>query len=424
MNVTDFVLKGHVFYSKSLNEIACVADGYVVCLEGISAGVYADLPDEYSELPIYDFDDRLIIPGLVDLHTHAPQFAIRGLGTDLELLDWLKEQVFAEEAKFADAGYAEKAYSLFADELKRSATTRACVYGTIHVEATEILMQLLDDSGVCCMAGKVNMDRNAPNYLCEADAAISAEATRKWLHDTAGRFRNVSPIITPRFIPSCSDPLMDELSKIQKKCGVAVQSHLSENPDEIEWVRQLCPDTGNYAGAYAKHGLLGKGCPTIMAHCVYSTDEEMDILKENGVFVAHCPQSNTNLSSGIAPVRKFLDRGIHVGLGSDIAGGTSLPIFRAMTDAIQSSKLYWRMVDKEARPLSTSEAFYMATKGGGAFFGKVGSFEPGYAFDAVVLDDSSLDHPQPLSLPERLDRAIYLHDELQICCKYADGRRC
>lgn len=343
---------------------------------------------------------------------------------DLELMDWLNHYTFSEEAKYADEDYAEKAYSIFADELHKSATTRACVYGTIHVEATQILMQLLEDSGVCCMVGKVNMDRNAPQSLCEADAVRSAEATRKWLHETAGRFRNISPIITPRFIPTCSDSLMDELSKIQKKSGFAVQSHLSENPSEIEFVKELRPDASCYADAYMKSGLFGSGCPTIMAHCVYSTDEEIKLIRDNGVFIAHCPQSNMNLSSGIAPVRKFLNQGVSVGLGSDIAGGSSLSIFRAMTDAIQVSKLYWRLVDQSAHPLSVSEAFFLATKGGGSFFGKVGSFEPGYEFDAVVIDDSSMPHPQPLSLHDRLERTIYLSDNRNICGKYAAGKRC
>ena len=162
----------------------------------------------------------------------------------------------------------------------------------------------------------------------------------------------------------------------------------------------------------------------MMAHCVWSTEEEVELMQKNGVFVAHCPASNMNLTSGIAPIRKYMDRGLRVGLGSDIAGGHSASIFRAITDAIQVSKMYFRMVDESCKPLVFSEAFYLATKGGGAFFGQVGSFEEGYEFDAVVLDDSVLVHPQMLTLAERMERAVYLGlDEKKITAKFVAGRK-
>jgi guanine deaminase len=161
-----------------------------------------------------------------------------------------------------------------------------------------------------------------------------------------------------------------------------------------------------------------------MAHCVWSTDEEVELMRKNGVYVAHCPASNMNLTSGIAPIRKYLDLGLNIGLGSDIAGGHSESMFRAITDAIQVSKMYFRMVDEKYKPLVFSEAFYLATKGGGSFFGKVGSLEKGYEFDAVILDDSVLPHPQPLSIAERMERAVYLSlDEKGITAKFVAGRR-
>ena len=163
---------------------------------------------------------------------------------------------------------------------------------------------------------------------------------------------------------------------------------------------------------------------TVMAHCVWSTEEEVELMEKNGVFVAHCPASNMNLTSGIAPIRKYLNRGLHIGLGSDIAGGHSDSIFRAITDAIQVSKMYFRMVDETYNPLVFSEAFYLATKGGGAFFGKVGSFDEGYEFDAVVMDDSVLPHPQHLNLAERMERAVYLGlDEKNITAKFVAGEK-
>ena len=147
-------------------------------------------------------------------------------------------------------------------------------------------------------------------------------------------------------------------------------------------------------------------------------------MRKNGVFVAHCPASNMNLSSGIAPIRKYLDLGMNIGLGTDVAGGHSDSIFRAITDAIQVSKMYWRYVDQTMKPITFPEAFYMATLGGGAFFGDVGSFAEGYAFDAVVLDDTALVHPQELSVSERLERAVYLGlDTHGIRAKYVNGEK-
>ena len=160
-----------------------------------------------------------------------------------------------------------------------------------------------------------------------------------------------------------------------------------------------------------------------MAHCVYSTEEEIALMKKRGVFIAHCPQSNTNIASGIAPVRRYLDEGLSIGLGSDIAGGSSLSILRAITDAIQVSKLRWRLVDNSQEPLTLEEGFYMATLGGGSFFGKVGSFEKGYEFDAIILDDSNLPHPQIISARDRLERLIYLSDDRNIVGKYVSGRK-
>jgi len=160
-----------------------------------------------------------------------------------------------------------------------------------------------------------------------------------------------------------------------------------------------------------------------MAHCVWSQGLEEALLRERDVYVAHCPQSNTNLASGIAPVRRFLEGGLRVGLGTDIAGGCHTSIFRAMSDAIQCSKLYWRLVEQSDLPLTVPEAFYLGTLGGGSFFGKVGSFEAGYEFDAVVIDDRPLVALGPLQLEERLARIIYLSGEQHIRAKYVRGKK-
>ena len=423
MNESIFILKGNIIYSKSLTEFEICEHGYLVCREGHVEGVYQTLPFMLGGNPVYDYGDCLIVPGLVDLHIHAPQYSFRGLGMDMELLEWLETNTFPEEAKYESADYARKAYGIFADNMRKSAATRACIFGTVHREATLLLMDMMEKTGLDTMIGKVNMDRNCPDYIIE-ETEESAGETLEWIKDVLHRkYKNTHPILTPRFTPSCTDELMEELKKLQMRYGLPLQSHLSENQGEIAWVKELCPWADFYGDAYDRFGLFGADCPTVMAHCVYSGDREIERIKENGVFIAHCPESNMNVSSGIAPVRRFLQQGLHVGIGSDVAGGSTENLFRAMAHAVQASKLRWRISDDSLEALTAEEVFYMATKGGGAFFGKVGSFENGYEFDAVVLDDTRLAHPQPLDVRSRLERVIYLADEREIRAKYVKGNK-
>lgn len=419
----SFVLKGDICYSEDRNLLRTVEQGYLVCLEGKSEGVFKELPEQFVNLPLTDCGDQMIIPGLIDLHIHAPQFSFRGLHMDLELLDWLNTNTFPEEARYKDLDYAKKAYQIFADAMKKSGTTRACIFATIHGPATEVLMEIMEETGLKTMVGKVNMDRNSPEYYCENSAAESARDTEAWLEHVMLKYTNVSPILTPRFIPSCTDELMEQLSGIQKKYRIPVQSHLSENLSEVEWVKGLCPASRFYGDAYDQFGIFGGKVKTVMAHCVYSSKAEIGLMKERGVFIAHCPQSNINLASGVAPVRTYLEQEMNIGLGTDVAGGSGESIFRAMVDAISASKLRWRLLDESLKPVTVEEAFYMGTLGGGAFFGKVGSFLKGYEFDALILDDSSLPHPQALSLKERLERFIYLSDDRHIKGKFTEGSR-
>lgn len=420
---TGFVLHGAIVTSVDKHTIRQYPDAYLVCINGICEGVFEELPLEYSNLPMEDYWENLIIPGFVDLHTHAPQFTFRGLGTDMELLEWLEIMAFPEEAKYADRTYSVRAYDLFVESLYESATTRAVIFGTIDYAATVRLMDQLEDSGMVTCVGKVNMDRNAPDYYIESTEESLAN-TRHWLKRVRRRnYRNTYAIITPRFTPSCSKELMQGLGEIRKEFHLPVQSHLSENINEIKWVAELEPESAFYGETYSRYGLFGGDAKTIMAHCVYSTPEEVDLMAKNGVFIAHCPQSNMNLSSGVAPVRTYLDKNMKVGLGSDVAGGSDLSIFTAMKDAVNASKLRFRLYDQSLKPLKLSEVFYMATKGGGEFFGKVGSFEKGYEFDAVVIDDSNLPTMKELSPEERLERLMYFSDERNVIGKYVRGEK-
>jgi guanine deaminase len=418
---TPFALKGNIIWSRSAIELASVRQGYIICENGAVTGVFNNLPERFNGMEVTDYGDKIVIPGLVDLHVHAPQYTYRGLGMDLELLPWLETYAFREEANYADAAYAGRAYGDFCTALKKSATTHASVFATLHTDATVLLMDLLEETGLHVFAGKVNMDRNSPAALTQPTAEAIAD-TEAWLKNTRGKYKRVKPILTPRFVPTCTDALLSALGRMASEYRIPVQSHLSENKAEIAWVKQLHPDCETYAGVYDKYGLFGRGVPTVMAHCVYPEERELDLIRENGVFVAHCPGSNTNISSGIAPVRKMLERGLNIGLGTDVAGGFSLSVFRAVSDAVQVSKLYSVLVDGTAKPLTLPEAFYLATKGGGAFWGKVGSFEPGYGLSAVILDDT-FNAGYDLSPEQRLERIVYLSDDSHIAAKYVDGVR-
>lgn len=419
----NFVIKGNFCWSVDIEKVCCEQNAYLVCEDGVCAGVFHELPERYAGLPLTDFGDKLILPGMADLHVHAPQFAFRGLGMDMELMDWLKTYAFPEEAKYQDLDYADRAYTQFADRMRRSATTRAAVFATLHVPATELLMDKMEASGLISYVGKVNMDRNGPDYLCEKSAQASLEATERWICDTKSKYQRTRPILTPRFIPSCTDELMHGIRRLVEKYDLPVQSHLSENFSEIEFVQSLCRDSKFYGDAYDRYGLFGGDHPCIMAHCVHSGEAEIELMRKNGVFAAHSPLSNANLSSGAAPVGKLFREFVNVGLASDIAAGESENLFRSISAAIRASKLRWRMLDQEIYPLTVDQAFYIATFGGGKFFGKVGSFDSGYEFDAIVVDDSTIPHPQELDLHQRLERTLYLADDRHLCAKFVAGTR-
>lgn len=424
----SFILKGDICFSISKDEIKTIGDAYLVVVDSLSKGVFTSLPVEYQNLEIKDHTGKLIIPGMIDLHIHAPQYPFSGTGMDNELLDWLINIAFKEEAKYDLIYYADKAYDIFTKNLVNSATTRASVFSTRHYKSTILLMDKLNSSRLITYVGKVNMDTHAPEDLKETSASESFSDTIDWLEGIRNKYDRSYPILTPRFIPSCSEELLVKLDKIQALYNLPVQSHLSENIDEIELVKKLYPKSRFYGDVYDHYHLFGKNnmgkYKTIMAHCVYSTKEEVKLIKDNGVFIAHCPTSNLNLTSGIAPIASYLRNGLKVGLGSDVAGGHTMSIFEVMVSAIQSSKMHYRYIDKKEKPLTFEECFYMATLGGGEFFSNVGSFLEGYEVDAIVIDDSKHESSSQDNLRERLERVVYLSmDKDSLIDKYVCGEK-
>jgi len=415
-----FAVRGNVIYAKEFGKYEIYKNGYIVVEGGLVKGVFMELPMEYGGISVKEYGDAIIIPGFVDLHLHAPQFANLGLGLDKELMPWLETYTFPEEAKFTDKVYARRVYGALIKELWKFGTTRAVVFATIHLEATTMLMDMFEASGLSAFVGKVNMDRHAPDNIIQSKEQSLLE-TERILKEYANKYDRVKPIITPRFVPTCSFELLKGLGALAKKYNTAVQSHLSENFGEIGFVKELHPEQENYASVYNAAGLFGQ-VPTIMAHCVHVTDEEIELMVKNQVFVAHSSNSNCNLASGIAPIRKLIQKGVPVGLGSDISGGHTIAMMDIIVNSAQVANLKWVETDKRDIALSTPELFYLATKGGGKFFGKVGSFEEGYEFDALIIDDSSLPSFKPLTIEERLQKFLYTGDERNIAFRYVAGK--
>ena len=412
--------KGNFIFAPAPDRLETIENGYLLVEDGIVKSLSRTHSEREPSIPLEDFGDHLILPGFVDLHFHASQLNQRGLGLDRELLPWLENYIFPEEAKFSDPAYGKEVYQRSVKALARYGTTRSVVFATIHLESTKILFDLFEQSGLGAYIGKVNMDRNSPDYLRETFEQ-SIKDTLEFTKDFTGGNDLVNPIITPRFVPTCSGELLKDLGDIARNKKLPVQSHIAENLAEIDWVKELHPTLGSYANVYEAFGLFGDS-PTIMAHCVYNSDEDISLMAKNRVFAAHCPYANLNLSSGLMPVRKYLDHQVPLGLGSDVGAGHEVSIPKVMVAAIQSSKILWLNSSKKLKPLNLVEVFYLGTKGGGEFFGQVGSFEEGYEFDALVIDDGDLG-TKDLTLEERLQRYIYIGDDRHIQERFVRGKR-
>ncbi|WP_300415151.1 amidohydrolase family protein [uncultured Oscillibacter sp.] len=413
------ILKGTIVSAPALGKLDITEGGYLVAEDGITTGVFPTLPERYAGAAVEDFGDALILQSLADLHLHAPQYPMQGCGMDLPLLDWLNAYTFPTEARFADPDYAREVYGQLARELIENGTTRVCMFSSLHRQATLILMEELEKAGVTGYVGKVNMDRNGIPALQE-ETEESKRETLRWLEE-CGNFRHVKPIITPRFTPSCTDGLMDFLGKLAAERGLPVQSHLSENTGEVAWVRELHPDCAQYWETYAKYGLWNDR--TLMAHCVWSDGRERAAMREAGVTVVHCADSNQNICSGVAPVRAMLNEGLKVALGSDIAGGDHLNMFDVVAASIRASKAR-RILDGWGTDfLTVTEGWYLGTSAGAAFFGEQPGFAPGNSLHAIVLDDGALPQPHPLTAAERLERCVYRRQRNAVRAVWSAGRK-
>ncbi len=414
------ILKGTIVQSLSLNEVKIIKDGGILINdEGVVLDILEKI-DEYTEEEIIDYGDKLIMQSFADMHLHGPQYPMVGMGMDLPLIEWLNTYTFKNESKFKDEAYARQVYAKLAKDLIDHGTTRVAMFSSLHEAATIILMEELEKAGVTGYVGKVNMDRNSTPELNETTEE-SKKDTLKFLEDSK-KFKYIKPILTPRFTPSCTDNLMEWLGELAKKENLYVQSHLSENISEGEWVKSLAPDCDHYYKSYLKYGLWKDR--TLMAHCVHSDEEERIAIKDYNVVVVHCADSNTNLVSGVCPVRVYLNEGAWVVLGSDIAGGSMLPMYKNIQQTIKTSKIYNYYNGEELPFLSVNEAFYLATSSAQKYFDAGEGFAIGHKLHAIVVDDSDFcPSTRPLDLQERFERAIYMMEKDNIIAVYSEGRK-
>ena len=414
------ILKGNIVSAPELGKLDITENGYLVAEDGVIVDVFAELPEKYAGMPVEDCGDALILQSFADLHLHAPQYPMLGTGMDLPLLDWLNTYTFPTEASFADTEYARKVYKKLAHELISGGTTRVAMFSSLHTDATLVLMEELEKAGVTGYVGKVNMDRNGIPGVLEEETQESMDETLRWL-DACKDFKYIKPIVTPRFTPSCTNELMEFLGKLANERNMPIQSHLSENRSEVSWVCSLHPDCSQYWETYDKYGLWND--KTLMAHCVWSDERERKAMKDAGVAVVHCADSNQCLCSGYAPIRVMLNEGLKVVLGSDIAGGDRLNMFEVVAASIRASKARHITDNWETDFLTVSEAWYLGTSAGAEWCGEKPGFAPGNPLHAIVVKDDELFVPHPLTVKERFERCVYRRQPGAVRAVWSAGRK-
>ncbi len=360
-----------------------------------------------TKIEIIDKSDKVIIPGLIDTHVHLSQWRIRGRYKS-DLLDWLNTYTFPEEEKLNNPDYAQNVAQDFFKNLIQVGTTTASIYVTSSQKATNIAFEEADKTMIRALIGKVCMDQNTPPGLIEnTDKSFheSVELCQQW--DKKGLLNYV---FTPRFAPVCSSNLMSKIGKYAQENDKYIQTHLSENHNEIALVKRLFPEAKSYTDVYYRANLLGP--KTIMAHVIHLDDKELELMKNSNTKIAHCPDSNFFLKSGRFPYKKLIDNNLTLGLGSDVAGGTSLDMFYQMRMANYMQLDY---------SIEVEELFYLATLGNAKVLSKdniIGSIEIGKEADLLVLDIN----PQQ-TIQELLSELIFVRGKDAVEEVYISGKK-
>ncbi|MCP4292210.1 MAG: guanine deaminase [bacterium] len=363
------------------NNVRYQEDGLLIISDGCIK-FFGDWQTGQEEIPnhctILHYKDKLIVPGFVDTHIHFPQAEIAGSYGE-QLLQWLEKHAFPAEKQFGHSGYAAETADFFINQLLSNGTTTAAAFGSVHPESVSALFEAAQEIDLRLIAGKVMMDRNAPAELLDC-ASSSYEESKKLIEKYHGTGR-LSYAISPRFAPTSTADQLDAAGQLKKEFpDVYVQTHLSENHEEIQWVKKLFPQRENYFDVYQHHGLTGP--LSIFGHCVHLEELEWQKIQETDSVISFCPTSNLFLGSGLFDMKKANDHKIRVGLATDIGGGTSYSMLKTLAEA-------YKVLQLQGQNFSPWQALYTVTLGGARALSLdhlIGNFDPGKEADFVVLD--------------------------------------
>ncbi len=387
-------LRGCVIDAPEYGKLRAWRDGAVIIGDGRIAevGSFQFLGRKHRPQPIHwqQSDRAIIFPGLIDIHTHLPQYPVvaRGRG---QLLEWLHQHIYPKERGFTGKVSARESGEFFA-ELTRHGTTTAAVYTAIYEDSCDMAFEAAAASGMRIIMGQTMMDVGTygtlqPRKILSVALLECERLCRKWHGEADGLLEYA---FSPRFALACSERLMRSAGELAREFGCYIQTHLAENREECERVRHLFSKSKDYTDVYDKAGLLGP--KTILGHCVHLSPRERAEIADTGTSVAHCPTANLYLSSGIMPLGEHLAAGIKVGLGTDVAAGPELNLWQVMRSAIESQKAR-SFYEQNVTIPSPAEALYLATQGAAEVLGKgdiIGSLEPGKEADITVMDLAAL----------------------------------
>ncbi|MBV4366880.1 guanine deaminase [Erwinia phyllosphaerae] len=349
-------------------------EGKIVSLQAWEEGRH-QLGDETA---VVDYRGKLIVPGFVDCHIHYPQTEMIGAYGE-QLLEWLQQYTFPVESQYHCPLHAAKMSAFFLHQLLSNGTTTALVFGTVHPQSVDALFSAAEGLGMRLIAGKVMMDRHAPDYLTETPEQ-SYQQTRELIERWHNRGR-LSYALTPRFAPTSSPELLQKVQQLKKEYpDTWLHTHLSENPQEVAWVKALFPERSGYLDVYHHYQLTGRR--SLFAHCIHLEEEEWDCLHDTDSSVAFCPTSNLFLGSGLFKLNHCWEKNVKTGIGTDVGAGTTFNMLQTLGEAYKVGQL-------QHYKMAASEAFYHATLGGAQALDlhqQIGNFNPGKEADFVVLD--------------------------------------